>query len=73
MLTHYQDCIDACYLCAAACDNCAASCLNEENLDMMRDCIRLDMQCANLCRLSAQFMALNSESAKKLCTVCAEI
>ncbi|MDW8845995.1 four-helix bundle copper-binding protein [Erwinia sp. MMLR14_017] len=73
MLTQYQECIDACYLCATACDNCAASCLKEENLEMMRDCIRLDMQCANICRLSAQFMALDSESAKKLCAVCAEI
>ena len=73
MINQYRTGIEACYLCAAACDNCAASCLKEEKLDMMRDCIRLDMQCANICRLAAQFMALNSDSANKLCAICAEI
>lgn len=73
MIEQYQRCIEACYLCAAACDNCAASCLKEEHIDMMRDCIRLDMQCANLCRLAAQFMAQDSDEAKKLCLLCAEV
>jgi len=73
MLNPWQKCIEACYLCAAACDHCAASCLEEENLDMMRNCIRMDMQCASICRAAAQFMALNSESAKTLCKLCADI
>lgn len=51
MLDEYKKCIEACYLCATACDNCAASCLDEENLEMMRECIKLDIQCANICRL----------------------
>ncbi|HBV1513596.1 hypothetical protein SS59_09625 [Enterobacter hormaechei subsp. xiangfangensis] len=67
MLDEYKKCIEACYLCATACDNCAASCLDEENLEMMRECIKLDMQCANICRLAAQFMTLNSGSAQDLC------
>ena len=41
MLDEYKKCIEACYLCATACDNCAASCLDEENLEMMRECIKL--------------------------------
>lgn len=73
MTNPYQECIEACYLCAAACDHCAASCLEEENLEMMRNCIRMDMQCASICRAAAQFMALNSESAKTLCQLCADI
>ncbi|WP_313758881.1 four-helix bundle copper-binding protein [Atlantibacter hermannii] len=73
MLDDYKKCIEACYLCAAACDNCAASCLEEQNLEMMRDCIRIDMQCANICRLAAQFMALKSDSAGELCRLCAEV
>ena len=40
---------------------------------MMRECIRLDMQCANTCRLTAQFMTLNSESVQQLCQFCADI
>lgn len=73
MLDEYKKCIEVCYLCAAACDNCAASCLEEKNLEMMRVCIKLDIQCANICRLAAQFMALNSEVAKELCRVCADV
>jgi len=73
MLAEYKKCIEACYLCAAACDNCAASCLEEQNLEMMRECIKLDMQCASVCRLAAQFMTLNSASAKELCRLCADI
>jgi len=73
MQINHAECIEACYKCAAACDYCAASCLKEEQMDMMRECIRLDMQCANICRLAAQFMAFESEFAKSLCQVCAEI
>ena len=73
MLDEYKKCIEACYLCATACDNCAASCLDEENLEMMREWIKLDMQCANICRLAAQFMTLNSGSAQDLCRLCADV
>ena len=73
MLDEYKKCIEACYLCATACDNCAASCFDEENLEMMRECIKLDMQCANICRLAAQFMILNSGSAQDLCRLCADV
>lgn len=73
MSLQYAECIEACYDCAAACDYCAASCLKEEDPGMMRDCIRLDMQCANLCRLAAQFMAMGSTWAKSVCQLCAEI
>lgn len=69
----YKQCLEACYACAAACDNCAASCLQEENLEMMRGCIRLDMQCAAICRLAAQFIAQQSDSAVALCQLCAEL
>ncbi|MDU2022840.1 MAG: four-helix bundle copper-binding protein, partial [Leclercia adecarboxylata] len=49
MPINHAECIEACYKCATACDYCAASCLKEEQVDMMRECIRLDMQCANIC------------------------
>ncbi|QGU09841.1 four-helix bundle copper-binding protein [Leclercia sp. J807] len=73
MLDEFKKCIESCYLCAAACDHCAASCLEEGNLDMMRECIKLDMQCANICRLAAQFMTLNSDSSQALCRLCADV
>ncbi|POP41525.1 four-helix bundle copper-binding protein [Superficieibacter electus] len=75
MLDEYKKCIETCYLCAVACDNCAASCLEEESLEMMRTCIKLDIQCANICRFAAQSMTLNSDSTyvQELCRLCADV
>ena len=39
----------------------------------MAECIRLDIQCAQICRLAASFMAQGSEYAKDICRVCADI
>jgi len=72
-LQHFESCIDACGNCAAACDNCAASCLREPNPAMMARCIALDMDCAQLCRLAAGYMARDSMFSRVICQVCAEI
>ena len=40
---------------------------------MMTGCIRLDMDCAAICRLAAGYMARGSEFAHELCRLCAEI
>lgn len=69
----YASCIEACYQCAAACDHCATACLTEDNVKMMARCIALDIDCAEICRISAGFMARNSEFASRLCALCAEI
>jgi hypothetical protein len=69
----FQECIDACNACAAACDNCSAACLAEEDVKMMARCIALDIDCAQICRLAAGFMARGSEFAAALCRQCADI
>lgn len=69
----YKSCIEACHVCAAYCERCATSCLKEDDVEQMAECIRLDMQCAQICRLVASFMALDSEYAKPLCRLCADI
>jgi len=69
----FQSCIEACYECATACDHCAASCLEEQDVKMMARCIALDMDCADICRLAAAFMARGSEHAAEICTTCADI
>ncbi|CAM7320510.1 four-helix bundle copper-binding protein [Phytobacter diazotrophicus] len=73
MHSEHQDCIDACYQCAIACEHCAASCLNEDDLAMMRNCIKLDVQCSALCRLVAQFMTLESDHIMPLCRICVDV
>lgn len=53
----YKSCIEACNVCAVYCDSCATACLQEDDVKMMAECIRLDIQCAQICRLAASFMA----------------
>lgn len=40
---------------------------------MMAECIRLDIDCAAICRLAAGYMARGSEFAGDICQVCADI
>ncbi len=69
----YESCIAACYSCAAACDACATACLSEDDVKMMARCIRLDIDCAQLCRLAASYMARDSDFADAICIACAEV
>lgn len=39
----------------------------------MARCIELDMDCAQICRLAAGYMARGSRFAEALCGLCAEI
>jgi hypothetical protein len=69
----YQACIDACNACAAACNHCAAACLAEQNIQPMARCIALDIDCAEICRLAADYMARGSEAVDVICTSCAQL
>ena len=41
------------YDCASTCDWCADACLDEDNIKMMVECIRLDRICAATCKATA--------------------
>jgi hypothetical protein len=41
-------CVEVCFACARACDTCADKCL-EERTDSLTTCIRLSLDCAELC------------------------
>jgi hypothetical protein len=69
----FESCIEACNACAAACDYCAASCLQEPDPKAMARCIALDMDCAQICRLAAAYMARSSEFASAICQACADV
>lgn len=69
----FQSCIQACYACAAACDHCATACLAEDDVKQMARCIRLDLDCADICRMAAAYMARDSELARNVCRLCAEV
>jgi hypothetical protein len=67
----FQSCIDACLSCAVTCDHCAASCLQENDVKKMARCIALDIDCAEICRLAAAYMARGSQLAGQVCETCA--
>ena len=69
----YQSCIDACDACADACDYCSSACLQEEDVGMMVNCIRLDMDCAGLCRLASSYMARDSAYSRDVCRLCVQV
>jgi hypothetical protein len=69
----FDSCIRACYACAAECDNCATACLHEADPRELAECIALDLDCADICRTAAAFMARASENSEEICAVCAEI
>ena len=70
---HFQSCITACNDCAVACDHCAAACLSEQEVAKMAHCIRLDMDCAQMCRVAAAYLSRGSEFAADLCDLCADL
>ncbi|HKC67314.1 MAG TPA: four-helix bundle copper-binding protein [Bacteroidia bacterium] len=59
--------------CASACNYCSTACLAEEDVKKMADCIKLDMDCTEICRITASFIARGSDHAKHLLKECAEI
>jgi hypothetical protein len=69
----FRSCIEACNACADACDHCAAACLAEQDVKAMAECIRLDLDCADICRMAAAYMARGSDFAHALCALCADV
>ena len=59
--------------CAMACENCASACLREPDVAMMAECIRLDRDCADVCVLTARWLARESDSARELLQMCAKV
>lgn len=59
--------------CAAECNHCATACLDEQNVKMLAKCIKLDVDCAQICSLTAAFVARDSAHAMHLMKECAEI
>ncbi|GAA4359192.1 hypothetical protein GCM10023185_25590 [Hymenobacter saemangeumensis] len=68
-----QQLLDALAACVAACEHCATACLQEDHVKMMAACIALDRDCADICALTARFLARGSAHAQHLMRECAEI
>lgn len=61
-LSAVQQCIEACYDCASACTMCADACLGEQQLQMLVRCIRLDLDCADICLATGTVISRQTEA-----------
>ena len=75
MTNQNQALLAALHACVAACENCASASLTgpADHLAMMAHCIMLDRDCADICALTARYVARGSEHTQHLLAVCAEI
>ncbi|OGU09785.1 MAG: four-helix bundle copper-binding protein [Geobacteraceae bacterium GWC2_58_44] len=75
--------INACVECADACNSCADACLGEEKVQMLTKCIRLNLDCADICQTTARILVRQTETVPQLvraqlescviaCRVCAQ-
>jgi hypothetical protein len=67
----YHDCIEACVACLVACEMCSDACLDEQDVKMMVQCIRLDRDCAEACATAVRVMSRGGPLAAELCKACA--
>ena len=59
--------------CAFACEHCATACLQEDDVAMMANCIKLDRDCADICIQSARLLQRNSDIAHQFLVLCEDI
>ena len=60
--------------CAIECEHCADACLDEKDkLQMLVECIRLDRDCGQLTRTTADFLARRSDMSNDLVAKCEDI
>src|SRR5688572_30922611 len=50
-------CIEACYDCAESCTQCADDCLGEESVQELTTCIRLNLDCADICATTGRVVS----------------
>jgi hypothetical protein len=76
-------CIERCISCAQSCTACADACLSEDMVDKLRRCVRLDLDCADICMTTGAVASRRTEPSEQLvlqlleicanvCQLCAE-
>ena len=50
-------CIEACGDCAEACTQCADDCLSEQTVQELTKCIRLNLDCADVCATTGRVVS----------------
>ena len=65
--------IEALTRCAFECSHCAMACLDEDDIKTLGQCIKLDLDCAEVCRTTASLLSRGSDHGVHLLEECAEI
>jgi hypothetical protein len=76
-------CIEACFDCAQACTACADACLAEPTVGDLIACIRLDLDCGDVCMTTGRVLSRHTaghaalkwqllETCAGFCRLCAE-
>ena len=76
-------CIEACVECEQVCTACADACLSEEGVADLTKCIRLDLDCADICGVTARVLTRQTAydaplskaqlaACERACATCAE-
>jgi hypothetical protein len=76
-------CVEACFECAQTCTSCADACLSEDGVADLRKCIRLDLDCADICEATGRVLTRQTEydaptsksqleSCREVCRTCGE-
>jgi hypothetical protein len=76
-------CIEQCFACALTCTSCADACLGEDQVQELVRCIRLTLDCADVCDATGRVATRQTSSEPRLvwsmleactqaCRVCAE-
>ena len=76
-------CVEECFGCAASCTSCADACLSEDMVAELRKCIRLNLDCADICETTGRVLTRQTEydapttraqleSCREVCRTCAE-
>lgn len=77
------ECIEECFNCAQVCTVCADACLAEQQVDGLRQCIRLNLDCADICLAAGKAASRRTGSNEHVlrqmirtcetaCRICAE-
>lgn len=55
-------CIEACLACEQACTACADACLAEEEIERLTRCIRLDLDCSDICSATGRVLSRHTDT-----------
>ncbi|MGB3487079.1 MAG: four-helix bundle copper-binding protein [Xanthobacteraceae bacterium] len=59
-------CIEECYSCAQTCTSCADACLAESKVRDLTQCIRMNLDCADICNITGRIATRRTGSDEEI-------